>query len=115
MLVSDIAGVKPYFKTPDGLTGARGSLVPDNGCGTEAGMVWGAAACGADGVGLVEIVVDAGTGVDLEENMKAVIDAPAAAEPAAIRASVDFDIAKERTIEAGNEGKAAAEMKVESI
>jgi len=40
------------------------------------------------------VLVGTGTGVvfDREENMKAVRDAPAAAEPAAIKASVDFDI-----------------------
>lgn len=40
-------------------------------------------------------MVGIGAGVcDLEEKTKAVIDAPAAAEPAAIKANVDFDISE---------------------
>lgn len=41
---------------------------------------------------LVGTGTPAGVVFDREENIKAVRDAPAAAEPAAIKASVDFDI-----------------------
>lgn len=44
---------------------------------------------------MLEVGVGLGIGLfDCDEKMKAVIDAPAAAEPAAIRANVDFDILK---------------------
>lgn len=60
-----------------------------------AGSGCGAGAPGDEG-GLGSVLVGTGTpaGVvfDREENIKAVRDAPAAAEPAAIKASVDFDI-----------------------
>jgi len=41
---------------------------------------------------LVGAGIGAGAVCEREENIRAVKDAPAAAEPAAIRASVDFDI-----------------------
>ena len=55
----------------------------------------GAGAPRAEG-GLGIVLVGGGTGTGAvwvrEENIRAVKDAPAAAEPAAIKASVDFDI-----------------------
>jgi len=63
------------------------------GAGTGSGC--GAGAPGdEDGLGSVLVGTGPPTGVcfDRDENIKAVRDAPAAAEPAAIKASVDLDI-----------------------
>lgn len=66
MQVSDIAGVRPYLSTPEGLTGASGS-VEGTGCGKEGGRGFGAGAPGADG-GSGTVVLGIATGVDdLEE------------------------------------------------
>lgn len=89
--------MRPYLSTPEGFTGARGRCERggggrgvDSGCGAGAG----AGAAGADGVLGRALLVGAGTGVvsGREEKRRAVSDAPAAAEPAAMRASVDLDI-----------------------
>lgn len=91
MQVSEIAGVRPYLSTPEGLTGASG-ITEETGCDTGCGNGFGAGALGAEG-GNGAVADGSGPGeVDLEEKIKAVIEAPAAAEPAAIKANVDFDI-----------------------
>ena len=92
MFVSAIGGVSPYLRTPEGFTGARGRLEETGlGAGSEIGC--GAGALAADAGGLDIVLAAIGTGVfGWEENIRAVIEAPAAAEPAAMRASVDFDM-----------------------
>lgn len=93
MLVSEMAGVRPYFSTPEGLTGARGRLVGGSGCGT--GVKTGCGAGIPDVGGAGAGIVDAGVGIgvdDLDEKIRAVIEAPAAADPAAISPKVVLDM-----------------------
>lgn len=96
ILVSAIGGVRPYLSTPDGLTGDEGKLYDGGGCdGTDVGSGRGAGAPGAEGYSeLVDVGMDEDLG-DLEEKMTAVREAPATAEPAAIKANVVFDMISE--------------------
>lgn len=93
--MSAIAGVRPYLSTPDGLTGDRGRT-DGTGFGIDGGSGCGAGAPGAEGgFETPEVGVDTGTGTglfDCDAKIRAVREAPAAAEPAAMRARVDFDI-----------------------
>lgn len=93
MLVSAIAGVRPYLSTPEGLTGDRGRT-EGTGFGIEGGSGCGAGAPGAEGgFATLEVGVGAATGVfDCDAKIRAVREAPVAAEPAAMRAKVDFDM-----------------------
>ena len=92
ILVSLTKGARPYLRTPDGLTGACGRIeFIGCGCGTVFGRGCGAGVTGVDGMGSVVVGI-AVTDCDRDEKISAVMEAPAAAEPAAIKAIVDFDI-----------------------
>lgn len=99
--VSDINGVKPYFITADGLTAPKGRF-EGRGIGFAAGRGTGAGAPGADGIclGTADVVaVGAGECCEVrDDSMIAEIDAPAAADPAAIKASVVFDMSKGQSV-----------------
>lgn len=93
MFVSAIAGVSPYLRTPEGFTGEIGRF-EGKGIGVDCGSGCGAGAPGAEG-GFCRVEVGDGVAVvllDCDAKIIAVKDAPAAAEPAAMRANVDFDI-----------------------
>lgn len=91
--MSAIAGVRPYLSTPEGLTGDRGRT-EGTGFGIDGGSGCGAGAPVAEGgFATLKVGVGAATGLfDCDAKIRAVREAPAAAEPAAMRAKVDFDI-----------------------
>jgi len=97
--MSETGGARPYLSTAEGFTGARGRFEgTERGVGVRSGC--GAGGPVADGgVGSVRVGAGAGAGAGAggvvlgwEENIRAVRDAPAAAEPAAIKARVDLDM-----------------------
>lgn len=83
-----------YCIMPVGLTGERIA-----GVGTDAG--WGMGGRAADTLDGGRVVVGVGAGRPggvLDDMINAEIVAPAAAEPAAIRASVDFDMTDDQCL-----------------
>lgn len=73
-----------------------------SGTGFAAGSGTGAGAPGADGSCFGKADADVGVDCidcdDLDDNMRAEMDAPAAAEPAAIKASVVFDMMESKAV-----------------
>jgi len=61
MFVSDMRGVRPYLRTPDGFTGARGRFEA-TGRGIGVGIGCAAGAPGSDGV-IENVLVGFGAGV----------------------------------------------------
>lgn len=104
---------KPYRKIPEGSTGETmadedGRVDTAIGTGTATGVGRGGIACVVVLVMGAVLNVGVGTGISLGglENMRAVSDAPAAAEVAAITARVNLDMWRDKATLNRIEGRA---------